>query len=146
MKVEEVPQDLKYFKGTVVRDVDYAVDADGNYQMVVSDGWMPKNEALEVTMADIDEQCREILQRVKAGESSPLEYHAARNLMDVSLLSDYTGFSKRTIRKHFLPGNFEKLDEKTLEVYADVLRITVAELTSIPETINHKPSTINHQP
>ena len=30
MKVEEVPQDLKYFKGTVVRDVDYAVDADGN--------------------------------------------------------------------------------------------------------------------
>lgn len=133
MKVEEVPQDLKYFKGTVVRDVDYAVDADGNYQMVVSDGWTPKNEALEITLADIDEQCQEILRRVKAGESSPLEYYAAKNLMDVDLLSDYTGFSKRTIRKHFLPDNFAKLDEKTLETYADVLRITVAELTTIPE-------------
>ena len=33
MKVEEVPQDLKYFKGSVVRDVDYAVDSDGKYQM-----------------------------------------------------------------------------------------------------------------
>ena len=133
MKVEEVPQDLKYFEGTVVRDADYAVDADGNYQMVVSDGWAPKNEALEVTLADIDEQCQEILQRVKAGESSLLEYYAAKNLMDVELLSDYTGFSKRTIRKHFQPGNFAKLDEKTLETYADVLRITVAELTTIPE-------------
>ena len=82
MKVEEVPQDLKYFEGTVVRDADYAVDAEGNYQMVVSDGWAPKNEALEVTLADIDEQCQEILQRVKAGESSLLEYYAAKNLMD----------------------------------------------------------------
>lgn len=67
MKVEEVPQDLKYFKGTVVRDVDYAVDGDGNYQIVVSDGWTPKNEALEVTMADIDEQCREILPAREGG-------------------------------------------------------------------------------
>ena len=117
-----------------MRDADYAVDAEGNYQMVVSDGWAPKNEALEVTLADIDEQCQEILQRVKAGESSLLEYYAAKNLMDVELLSDYTGFSKRTIRKHFQPGNFAKLDEKTLEIYADVLRITVAELTTIPET------------
>ena len=71
---------------------------------------------------------------MKAGESSPLEYYAAKNLMDVDLLSDYSGFSKRTIRKHFLPDNFAKLDEKTLEIYADVLRITVAELTTIPET------------
>ena len=134
MKVEEVPQDLKYFEGTVVRDADYAVDADGNYQMVVSDGWAPKNEALEVTLADIDEQCQEIFQRVKAGESSLLEYYAAKNLMDVELLSDYTGFSKRTIRKHFQSSNFAKLDDKTLEIYADVLRITVAELTTIPET------------
>ena len=53
MKVKDVPQDLKYLKGTVIRDLDYAVDEDGNYQAVVSDGWDPKNDALEITMDDI---------------------------------------------------------------------------------------------
>ena len=48
MKVEDVPQDLKYFKGTVVRDVDYAIDNEGKYQMVRSDGWAPKTEALDL--------------------------------------------------------------------------------------------------
>lgn len=133
MKIEEVPQDLKYLKGAIVRDIDYAVDENGRYQAVMSDGWTPKNDALEVTFDEIHEQCREILERIKTGESSPLEYHAVKNLMDVELLSDYTGFSKRTIRKHFLLKNFEKLDDKTLETYADVLRITKEELLTLPE-------------
>lgn len=131
MKVEDVPQDLKYFKGSIVRDLDYAVDKDGRYQSVVSDGWTPKNEALEVTLNDINERCEEILERVRRGETSPLEYHAEKNLMTVELLSDYTGISKRNIRKHFDPKNFEKLDEKTLGKYADALRITVEELKKI---------------
>lgn len=133
MKIEDVPQDLKYFKGTVIRDVDYAVDADGRYQAVRSDGWAPKNEALEVTMDAIDEECQEILDRVHRGETSPLEYHAAKNVMPIDLLSDYTGISKRNIRKHFDPKKFASLDEDTLATYADALRITVDELKSVPE-------------
>ena len=43
MKLEDVPQDLKYFEGTVIRDIDYAVDSDGRYKAVQSDGWAPKN-------------------------------------------------------------------------------------------------------
>lgn len=133
MKVEDVPQDMKYFDGTVIRDLDYAVGEDGQYRAVMSSGWTPKNDALEITMDDIYDQCDEILERVKAGETSPLEYHAARNLMPIDLLSDYSGFSKRKIRKHFDPKNFAKLDEDTLSKYADVLRITVEELKSIPD-------------
>ena len=101
MKVEEVPQDLKYFKGVVIRDQEYAVDDQGRYQMVESDGWTPKN--------------------------------ASKNFMDIDLLSTYSGFSKRTIRKHFNPKVFAKLDKEVLSKYAEVLRITVDELTSIPE-------------
>ena len=133
MKVEDVPQDLKFLKGTIIRDVDYAVDEQGRYQKVISGGWTPKNDALEITLEDIDERCQEILEDIKAGKSSPLAYHAEKNLMSIELLSDYTGFSKRTIRKHFEPKHFDKLDEKTLNKYADVLRITVEELKSIPE-------------
>ena len=34
MKIEEVPQDLKYCEGAVVRDQNYAVDEEGRYHMV----------------------------------------------------------------------------------------------------------------
>lgn len=133
MKVDEVPQDLKYFQNTVMRDVTYAVDENGNYTSVLSDGWSVKNDALELAMDNIYEGCEEIRQRVLAGETSLLEYYAAKNIMDIDLLSDYTGISKRNIRKHFDPKVFAQLDQKTLEKYADVLRITVEELTTMPE-------------
>lgn len=133
MKVKDVPQDLKYMGGTVIRDLDYAVDEDGKYQAVRSDGWSPQNDALEVTMDGIDEECQEILERVRRGETSPLEYHAARNVMPLELLARYTGLSKRKVRKHLDPKNFNKLDDETLAAYADALRITVDELKSIPE-------------
>ena len=52
MKVEEVPQDLKYFKVGLVRDQNYAVDSEGKYQKVWSDGWEPKNDALDAALED----------------------------------------------------------------------------------------------
>ena len=133
MKIEEVPQDLKYYKGSVLRDLNYAVDENGNYQVVMSDGWEPKNDALDVAWEEIDEQCQEVLERVRSGETSPLEYHMTKGLMTVELLSAYTPFSKRTIRKHLQPKNFEKLDSEALGIYADALRISVEELKSIPD-------------
>lgn len=133
MKTKDVPQDLKYYKGTVIRDQDYAIDENGHYQMVCSDGWAPKNEALEITIDAIDDECREIIRRIRAGETSPLEYHMVKGLMDIGLLSSYSGFSKRTIRKHFKPDNFNNLDDATLGKYADVLRITVDELKRVPD-------------
>lgn len=133
MKVDEVPQDLKYFQNAIVRDLVYAVDDEGRYTAVVSDGWSVKNDALDVTMDDINEGCEEIRRRVLSGETSPLEYHAAKNFMEVSLLSDYTGISKRNIRKHFDPKAFARLDRETLEKYADALRITVEQLTTIED-------------
>ena len=132
MKVSDVPQDLNYYKDTVVRDLNYAVDEQGRYQAVVSDGWEAKDDALDLAWDDIREQCDEVLERIKKGETSPLEYHAVKNLMSINLLSSYTGFSKRTIRKHFNPANFIKLDNDTLSIYADVLRITIEELKTIP--------------
>lgn len=133
MKIEDVPQDLKYLKGSVMRDVDYAVDADGKYHAVTSDGWSAKNDALEVTWAEIDQRCSEILSRIKRGEASPLEYHAAKGLMDVRLLAAYTGFSKRKVRRHMRPEVFATLSKDTLAKYADVLRITVEQLKTVPE-------------
>ena len=52
MKIEEVPQDLKYCRGAVVRDQNYAVDSEGRYHMVKSDGWTPKNDALDLALEE----------------------------------------------------------------------------------------------
>ena len=52
MKIEEVPQDLKYCEGAVMRDQNYAVDEEGRYHMVKSDGWAPKNDALDLALAE----------------------------------------------------------------------------------------------
>lgn len=133
MKITEVPQDLKYYKNSHVCDVTYALNENGHYTTVMSCGWEAKNDALDVAWDEIDTQCKEVLERLKAGKTSPLEYHATKNLMNISLLSSYSGFSKRTIRKHFNPKVFMTLDEKTLKIYADILRITVEELKSIPK-------------
>lgn len=133
MKVEEVPQDLKYYEGSDVRDVAYALDADGRYTTIMSSGWEAKNDALDAAWDEVDAESREVLERVRKGLTSPLEYHAVRGLMDVGLLASYSGFSKRTVRKHFDPQVFAQLGEPTLAIYADVLRITVDELKTVPE-------------
>lgn len=132
MKVEEVPQDNKYLDGTVMRDLTYAVDADGNYKAVQSLGWSPKNEAMEVTLDYIGEECEEIAQRVKDGQTSPLEYHITKSIMSVELLSEYTGIAKRKIRKHFKPEEFARLDDETLRKYAEALRISIDDLKKVP--------------
>lgn len=133
MDVNEVPQDSKYLQRTVIRDIAYAVDENGNYQAVPSVGWAPKNEALEVTLDSINDECRAIKQQVLAGQVSPLAYHIKKCLMTIELLSDYTGIKKRKIRKHLDPQEFSRLDDDTLRLYADAMRITVEQLKQIPE-------------
>lgn len=56
MKVKEVPQDLKYYKGSIVRDANYALDDDNRFQLVQSDGWTPKNDALDLVLEEYNDQ------------------------------------------------------------------------------------------
>ena len=132
MKVGDVPQDSKYLNGN--SEINYAVDDNGRYQQIASTGWSVKNDALDFVMDDINEECAEILERVKLGKTSLLEYYAAKNVMSLELLSRYTGISLRKIRQHLDPHKFAELDESVLLKYADALRISVDELTTFPQT------------
>ena len=131
MKAKEVPQDLKYFKDRVIRDLAYAVDEEGRYTSIISDGWEVKNDMLGIVWDDILEQCETIRQRVLAKELSPIAYHMKKNLQDICLLSGYSGIPKRKIKKHLRYEEFMKLDEATLQKYADAMRITVEELKQV---------------
>jgi len=131
MKVKEVPQDLKFFKDTVIRDVAYAVDDNGNYTSIISKGWEIKNDALDITWNNIDEKCEEIRKQVLAGKLSPLAYHLEKNIMDVGLFARYTRQTKRKVKKHLNPEYFRELTDSVLQQYAEVLRISIEELKTV---------------
>ena len=131
MKAKEVPQDLKYFKDVVIRDLTYAVDDDGRYTSVVSDGWDVKNDALGIVWEDILEECEPIRRLVLAQKLSPIAYHMKRNLQNIGLLSAYSGIPKRKIKKHLRYDDFMQLDDVTLQRYADALRLSVEELKKV---------------
>jgi len=131
MKVEDVPQDLKYDKSLVVRDVNYAVDKDGHYTAVVSDGWEVKNDIMTAVWEEILEECEPVRQQVLQKKISPLAYHMKKNLQDVGMLAAYSGVPKRKIKKHLKYEEFFNLDTKMLEIYAEALRVTVEELKQV---------------
>lgn len=131
MKVSEVPQDLKYGEGLVVRDVNYAVDENGRYTSVVSQGWEVKNDILTSVWDDILEECEPVRQQVLAKQISPLAYHMKKNLQDIGMLSAYSGIPKRKIKKHLNYDEFFRLDSEILGKYAETLRITVDELKEV---------------
>ena len=81
MKKEDVPQDLKYYKGSVIRDLTYALDDKGHFEAVRSDGWAPKTEALELFLDTLDD-------------------HDVRDKMELEVPTDYTGYELKINHKH----------------------------------------------
>lgn len=131
MKIEEVPQDDKYLGGTTIRDTCYALDENGEYRQAYSVGWEAKNEALSLTWDAISEDAEIVRREALAGRKSPLAYHMETHLFDVGLLAAYAGISRRTVRKHMKPDEFEKVDESTLTAYASALNMSVEELKKV---------------
>ena len=93
--------------------------------------WEDSLVAAEMVMANHIQEIEPIRNQVLAGNLSPLAYHIQANIFDIKLLSSYTGISKRHIKKHLKPNEFNQLDEKTLEKYASALGISVEELKKI---------------
>jgi hypothetical protein len=137
MKKKEVPQDEGLNEGRF-EDVCYALDENGNYVAVLSKGWDPKTDALMQAWEVIDEQVELTRQKVLSGELSPIAFYMEKSLMDLKLLSDYTGLPKRKIRKHLKPVRFKELDDKVLALYADTFGISVEELRNSSETLQNK--------
>lgn len=127
MKKSEVPQDKSTLKD-FSREVCYAKDDNGSYNTALSTGWSVKAEALENAWEEIVRLTEEARKEVAEGRKSPTYYFMQHKLMDVALLAAYTGFWKITIRRHFKPSVFNKLNEKKLAIYADAFEISVQEL------------------
>lgn len=132
MKKKEVPQDEGLMQGKF-RDVCYVVDDEGNYTTELSTGWSPKNEAMKQAWEQVNEKVEEAKKKVLDGKSSILAWHIEKNIMDVKLLSHYTGTPRRKIRKHLRPDVFSTLEPATLQKYADAFNISLEELLNPTE-------------
>lgn len=127
MKKEEIPQDDGAL-GRIAREVTYVVGADGKYETAQSTGWEVKTDALNVAWNEVNSRIEAARQQVLKGEASPVLYFMEKKIMDLSILSAYTGFWKWTIKKHLKPAVFNKLSREKLEKYAALFEITVEEL------------------
>lgn len=127
MKKEELPQDKSALE-VMTRELLYVKNTDGKYTTGLSTGWDIKKEALDSAWDDINERVESALSAVKKGEMSPIFYFMELRLMDLTVLSGYTGFWKFTIKRHFKPSVFKKLNEKKLNIYAKVFNVSFKEL------------------
>lgn len=130
MKEEDVPQDKTFLSKSVIREMCYAVDKEGKYTTVVSEGWEPKDIALQNSIQLVKDRTEAARIEFINGKASPLVYFMEKSRMDIGILSSYVGLWKWQIKRHFKPAIFKKLNDKTLAKYADVFEISVDELIS----------------
>jgi hypothetical protein len=131
MKTNEVPQDKAFFEEGKIRDVCYAIDENGQYTKVLSLGWEPKNEAIKLSWDVVYKRVEEVRNEVMAGKLSPIAFYMELNVMDVSIVSAYTGIPKRKVRKHLKMKKFQELIPIVLQQYATTFNVTVDELKDL---------------
>jgi hypothetical protein len=130
MKKEEIPQDHSALE-RLTKEVSYAIDEKGNYITSLSTGWEVKVTALDVAWSDIEKRIADAKQKVLSNEASPILYFMELKLMDISIVSSYTGFWKWQIKRHIKPSVFKNLSDKKLSKYAEVFEITIDELKTM---------------
>lgn len=131
MKKTDVPQDKSNLESADFKELCYAVDEDGKYTTVNSTGWDPKTIALNNAIEDINERVENAKNRVLNQQTSPIEYYMELHKMDLQILASYVGLWKWRVKRHFKPKVFQKLSNTTLQKYADVFDISIAQLKDI---------------
>lgn len=132
MKKKDIPQDKTHLT-TFTREVLYAKNEEGHYEKLLSEGWNVKNDALNNAWDDLNEQIEQAKQDVYDGKTSPIEYFMKLQIMELDILSGYTGIWQFNIKRHFKPNTFKKLKDNTLKKYAKAFDITLEELKNFGE-------------
>ena len=132
MKISEVPQDkIKIMQGE--KKALYAIDDQGNYTRAATSGWEAEEIVLTQVIDDFDQKAGAAALRVKNNETSPIEYFMYKKWMDPLTLAQVMGFYRWQVKRHFNPRVFKKLDDKTLNEYARIFRVSVDVLKNFPK-------------
>ena len=129
MKISEVPQDaIKTMQG--VKKALYAVDERGEYTRTATRGWEAEEIVLTQVIDDFEDKAKAAADRVKSGETSPIEYFMNKKWMDPLTLAQAMGLYRWQVKRHFKPTAFKKLDNRTLAEYARLFGVSIETLTN----------------
>lgn len=132
MKKSDIPQQPHEMYQGETKAV-YAVNEDGKLEMSQTLGWDVESTVLEEAVNEINRLAIEARDRVRNGQSSPLEYHMYAQRMDLPMLAQAVGRFQWQVKRHFKPKNFQKLRSDQLGLYAHVLGIDVEALSVLPD-------------
>lgn len=131
MRLENVPQDDSSTYAKMKKTI-YAKNSDGKMQGISSTGWEVEETVTRQALDDIEEHIKEAFLEVKNGKKSTLYFHMYKQKMDLTILSQSTGFFKWTIKRDFDPKIFAKIKQNRLEEYCDVLGLEFDEIKELP--------------
>ena len=131
MKRADVPQDGRPEYGGERRAL-YALDERGHYTVAPSAGWTADATVNDLACEEYARLAAAALQRARAGETSPLEFHMDDRRMEVESLAPTVGLWRWRVRRHLKPRVFAALPAALLARYADALGIPVSRLTALP--------------
>ncbi len=126
----EVPQEGNATLGGHNKAV-YARGADGKLHLVQSAGWEVEEIVTKQAVDDLNRLAADARQRVRAGQTSALEYHMHKARMDVPMLAQTTGLWQWRIRRHFRPDVFAGLSDALLARYAGVMGVSIEQLKKV---------------
>lgn len=130
MKLDETPQDKSALE-VMTKELCYVVDENGNYTKSLSKGWEVKAAALDLAWDDIEIRVETARQKVLQGNASPILYYMELKIMDLSIISAYTGFWGWQVKRHLKPQVFAKLSHKKLQKYANLFEVSIDEIKTI---------------
>ncbi|HWK03025.1 MAG TPA: hypothetical protein VNS58_05315 [Puia sp.] len=130
MEKKDVPQDLSSL-GKITKELCYATDESGKYTTELSRGWDIKISALDTAWQDIKDRVALARELVLNDKASPILFFMEKGLMDIGIVSAYTGFWKWQIKRHLKPAVFKKLSDKKLQRYAEIFNVSIEDLKSM---------------
>lgn len=115
------------------RIVTYRPDDQGRVRACQDDGFEKSRLVHEQAWEVIHRDAARAWEEVRSGRRSPLYFHMVANLMHPDDLATHVGMWRWRVRRHLRPEVFRRLPRRLLERYAEVLRVTVEELQTIPD-------------
>ena len=113
------------------RELLYNYDPKGNFEKNVGFHCEPDRVILQQAWDLFNERIEEARQKVLAGQASPIVYYMEKILADPLNLSMMAGIPIWRVKWHFKPRVFKKLNDKTLQKYAEAFNITVEQLKKV---------------
>ena len=125
MNEQKTDEDLIYRNN---RELFYSFDQEKGFQRRVDYQYSANQTIIKQGWDVVDERLEEVRKAILNKELSPIAWYMEKNLMEVPMLSAYSGISSWRVRRHLRYKPFQKLTPKLLKRYAEVFNIPVGEL------------------